>query len=151
MARMHSRARGKSASKRPPRTKSPVWVEYTPEEVDDIIVKLAKAGESQAMIGTILRDQYGIPSVKLHTGKSVSQHLIEHDLVPVLPEDILNLIRKAWNLRNHMEANPKDLHSKRGLQLTEAKIHRLSKYYRRTKKIDPKWKYDPKKVAQLIR
>ncbi|MCK5587662.1 MAG: 30S ribosomal protein S15, partial [Candidatus Lokiarchaeota archaeon] len=53
MARMHSKARGKSASKRPPRTKSPVWVGYTPEEVDDIIVKLAKAGESQAMIGTI--------------------------------------------------------------------------------------------------
>lgn len=148
---MHSRARGKSASKRPPRAKSPTWVDYTSEEVDDLIVKLAKAGESQAMIGTILRDQYGIPSVKLHTGKSVSLHLKEHEILPDLPEDLLDLIRKAWNLRNHLEANPKDLHSKRGLQLTEAKIHRLSKYYRRTKKIDPQWKYDPKKVAQLIR
>ena len=36
------------------------------------------------------------------------------------PEDLMNLIRRAVNIRDHLEDNPKDLHSKRGLTIIES-------------------------------
>ena len=150
MARMHSRKRGKSASTRPPRAKAPEWFTRSPEEVEDLIVKLAREGVTQSMIGVILRDQYGVPLVKLVTGMTITQILVERDLKPKLPEDLTNMIKRAVNLRRHLEDNKKDLHSKRGLHLTESKIYRLSKYYRNTKVLPKDWKYDWRKAAILI-
>jgi small subunit ribosomal protein S15 len=151
MARLHTYKRGKSGSKRPPRTTAPTWVEYTSEEVENLVIKLRKEGYSAAMIGTILRDQYGIPSVRLITGKRITRILEENGLAPQIPEDLMFLIRKAVNLRRHLEEHPKDLHSKRGLQLIESKIRRLVKYYRRTGKLPPKWRYDPEQAKLLVR
>ena len=150
MARMHSRKRGKSGSTRPPRAKAPDWFTRSPEEVEDLIVKLAREGVTQSMIGIILRDQYGVPLVKLVTGMTITQILVERDLKPKLPEDLTNMIKRAVNLRRHLEENKKDLHSKRGLQLTESKIYRLSKYYRNQKVLPKDWKYDWRKAAILI-
>ena len=42
----------------------PEWVMYSDEEIEDLIVKLHKEGNSSSEIGIILRDQYGVPSVK---------------------------------------------------------------------------------------
>jgi small subunit ribosomal protein S15 len=42
----------------------PGWVDYSTEEIEDIILKLRKEGKSASVIGVILRDQYGIPDVK---------------------------------------------------------------------------------------
>ncbi|WP_297495880.1 30S ribosomal protein S15 [Thermococcus sp.] len=151
MARIHARKRGKSGSKKPPRTAPPTWVEYTAEEVEGLVIKLRKEGYSAAMIGTILRDQYGIPSVKLITGKKITKILEENGLAPQIPEDLMALIRKAVNLRKHLEQHPKDKHSMRGLQLTESKIRRLVKYYRRTGKLPAKWRYDPEQAKLLVR
>lgn len=151
MARIHARRRGKSGSKKPPRTAPPAWVEYTAEEVEGLVVKLRKEGYSAAMIGTILRDQYGIPSVRLVTGKKITKILEENGLAPEIPEDLMALIRKAVNLRKHLEQHPKDKHSMRGLQLTESKIRRLVKYYRRTGKLPAKWRYDPEQAKLLVR
>ncbi len=151
MARMHSRKRGKSGSKKPPRTASPDWVTYSAKEVESLVLKLRKEGHSSAMIGMILRDQYGIPSVKLVTGKKVTKILDENGLLDDIPEDLMALIRKAVNLRKHIELHPKDRHSLRGLQLTESKIRRLVKYYRRTGKLPEKWRYDPEKARLLVR
>ena len=92
MARLHARKRGKSGSKKPPRTAPPTCVEYTAEEVENLVVKLRKDGHSAAMIGTILRDQYGIPSVRLITGKKITKILEENNLAPDLPEDLMFLI-----------------------------------------------------------
>ena len=150
MARMHSRKRGKSGSTRPPRAKAPEWFTRSPEEVEDLIVKLAREGVTQSMIGIILRDQYGVPLVKLVTGMTITQILVERDLKPKLPEDLTNMIKRAVNLRRHLEDNKKDFHSKRGLHLTESKIYRLSKYYRNTKVLPKDWKYDWRKAAILI-
>ena len=150
MARMHSRKRGKSGSTRPPRAKAPEWFTRSPEEVEDLIVKLAREGVTQSMIGIILRDQYGVPLVKLVTGLTITQILVERDLKPKLPEDLTNMIKRAVNLRRHLEDNKKDFHSKRGLHLTESKIYRLSKYYRNQKVLPKDWKYDWRKAAILI-
>ncbi|MBW9223302.1 30S ribosomal protein S15 [Methanothermococcus sp. SCGC AD-155-E23] len=149
MARMHARRRGASGSKKPLRTEPPKWVTMTPEEVENKVVELAKKGYQSAMIGLILRDTYGIPDVKLITGKSISDIMKEHNVYPEVPEDLLNLMKRAVNLRNHLENHPKDLHSKRGLQLIESKIRRLVKYYRRKKVLPENWKYTPE-IAKLL-
>jgi len=146
---MHARRKGKSGSTRPPRKTPPEWVRYTPEEVEALVVKLAKEGHPPSMIGIILRDQYGIPLVKQITGKKITQILREHGLAPEIPEDLQNLIRRAVNLRMHLEEHPKDIHSRRGLQLIESKIHRLVKYYKRVGKLPSDWKYEPEKVRLI--
>ncbi|MEM2135331.1 MAG: 30S ribosomal protein S15 [Candidatus Jordarchaeaceae archaeon] len=151
MARMHSKSKGKSGSTRPPVLKPPEWFDRTPEWVTDKIIELGKAGQPPSMIGLILRDQYGVPLVKAIIGKSITQVLAENGLAPSMPEPLTNLIKKAVTIRKHLEENPKDLHSKRGLQETESKIHRLSKYYKRRKILPPDWRYEPERAATLIR
>ncbi|RLG56390.1 MAG: 30S ribosomal protein S15 [Candidatus Hydrothermarchaeota archaeon] len=151
MARMHSRARGKSGSTRPFRTVPPEWVEYSPEEVEDLVIKLAKKGLSPSMIGIVLRDQYGIPSVKLITKKSITKILEENNLGLKIPEDLMNLIKKAVNINKHMKAHKHDMTAKRGMQLTESKIRRLAKYYIREGKLPKNWKFDIEKAKLLVR
>ncbi len=150
MARMYARRRGKSGSKKPPRTKPPSWCKYKPEEVEKLVVELAKKRYSSAQIGLILRDQYGIPDVKLITKKSISQIMKEHGVYPELPEDLLFLMKKAVRLREHLERHRKDLHSRRGLELLECKIRRLVKYYRREGVLPEGWEYDPAKAKLIV-
>ncbi|NIO23039.1 MAG: 30S ribosomal protein S15 [Candidatus Aenigmarchaeota archaeon] len=150
MARMHSRKKGKSSSKKPIK-KEAKWVEYKPKEVEDLVIKYAKQGFQSANIGIVLRDQYGIPSVKLVTKKTVSQILKDNDLYSKLPEDLFNLLKRAVELRVHMEKNKKDYQSYRGLELTESKIRRLAKYYIRKGSLPKGWKYDPEQAKLLIR
>ncbi|KAJ6675088.1 RIBOSOMAL PROTEIN S15P/S13E [Salix viminalis] len=56
-------------------------------------------------------------------------------LVPEIPEDLYHLIKKAVVIRKHLEKN-KD--SKFRLILVESRIHRLARYYKKTKKLAPK-------------
>jgi len=56
------------------------------------------------MIGTILRDQYGVPDVKTIVGKSITQIMKENNLYPQYPEELLNLFRKAVNLYDHLRS-----------------------------------------------
>jgi len=142
-----SKEKGKSQSTRPVREGPPAWVKYRPEEVENLVVELGRKGYPPSMIGIILRDQYGIPLVKQITGKKITQILREKGLAPEIPEDLANLIKRAIKIRRHLEEHPKDYHSKRGLQLIEAKIHRLSKYYKRRGVLPPDWKYEPGKIS----
>uniref|UniRef100_A0A7J3ZK38 Small ribosomal subunit protein uS15 n=1 Tax=Fervidicoccus fontis TaxID=683846 RepID=A0A7J3ZK38_9CREN len=142
--------KGKSHSTRPVRIGVPKWVKYEPEEVEDLVVELAKRGYPPSMIGIILRDQYGIPLVKPITGKTVTRILEERGLLPPIPEDLFNLIKRAVNLRRHLEEHPKDLHSKHGLIEIESKIRRLVKYYKRTGKLPLDWDYDPEKARLIV-
>ena len=138
---MPKKAKGRSHSIRPVSKRPPVWCRYKPEEVEAFVIKLAKEGHPPSRIGVLLRDQYGIPLAKHILGKSVSQILREQGLAPSLPEDLENLLKKATNLHAHLEKNRKDLHNKRALQITEAKIYRLARYYKRTGVLPPDWKY----------
>ena len=151
MARMHARRKGKSGSRKPPLTTPPSWVDRDKKECEQLVVSLAKAGNSPSDIGRILRDSYGIPSVKLVTGKSITAILRENELAPELPEDFMNLIKKAVNLRKHLERNKKDLHNRRGLELIEAKIKRLQRYYKKEGILPKDWYYDPEKAALLVK
>jgi small subunit ribosomal protein S15 len=153
MARMHTRRKGQSGSKRPSTMRVPEWLdkEKNAKWVEEKVIELAKAGNSPSMIGMILRDQYGVPLVKVVTGKSVITILRENDLTRRVPEDLRNMITKAASIRKHLEENKKDHVSKRGLMLAENKIHRLSKYYRKKKVLPADWKYSPDQAAVLLR
>jgi small subunit ribosomal protein S15 len=141
---MPKQEKGKSHSTRPVSRRPPSWCRYQPEEVEAFVIKLAKDGHSLSKIGTILRDQYAIPLVKPITGKSISDILESAGLASSMPEDLANLIKKAQSLTVHMEKNKKDLHNKRALQVIEARIYKLSRYYKRRGVLPPKWKYEAK-------
>nr|MCK4930011.1 30S ribosomal protein S15 [Nanoarchaeota archaeon] len=150
MARMHSRARGKSRSTKPSKKVVPSWLKYKPKEVELLIIKYAKEGKNPSQIGIFLRDEYGIPDVKLVTKKSITKILKEKNLLKEIPEDLMALIRKAVLIRKHLGENKKDMPAKRGLQLTESKIKRLTKYYKRTARLPMTWRYDPERIKLVV-
>jgi len=141
---MPKQEKGKSHSIRPVSRRPPSWCKYQPEEVEAFIIKLAKEGHSMSSIGTILRDQYAIPLVKPITGKSISDTLKSSGLAPTMPEDLANLMKKAQGLAVHMDKNKKDLHNKRNMQIIEARIHKLGRYYKREGVIPKNFKYEAK-------
>jgi small subunit ribosomal protein S15 len=147
MARMHSRKKGQSGSTKPVIKINPTWVSYKGKEVELLIGKLAKEGKKPSQIGMYLRDVYGIPDVKTLTKKTITEIMEEKNLTLEMPEDLLALIRKAALLQKHLEENHKDTTAKRGIQLTESKIFRLSKYYKISGKLPATWKYDRKKIS----
>jgi len=146
MARMHSRAKGKSGSTKPVEKKLPEWVSIDKKELELLITKLAKEGKSSAEIGLILRDSYGIPQADLILGKGIYSFMREHDLNKNLPEDLLALMTKVFALRKHFDANRQDKTSKRGIQLTDSKINRLVKYYKKAGVIETNFKYKPSEL-----
>lgn len=145
---MPKKEKGRSHSIRPVSRRPPSWCRYQSEEVEAFVVKLAKEGHSLSRIGTLLRDQYAIPLVKPITGKSISDILEDAGMAPSMPEDLSNLVNKARGLAVHMDKNHKDLHNKRAMQVIEARIHKLSRYYKRTGVLPKKWKY-VSKVASI--
>ena len=144
---MPKKEKGKSHSTRPITHRSPSWCRYTSEEVEALVVKLAREGNSPSKIGVILRDQYGIPLVKPIVGKSITEILKDNNLAPAIPEDLGMLLRKASRLHAHLERNRGDKHNKRALQIVESKIHKLSKYYKRKGLLPKDWKYTPTVLA----
>jgi small subunit ribosomal protein S15 len=145
---MPKKEKGRSHSTRPVSRRPPSWCRYQPEEVEAFVIKLAKDGHSLSQIGTILRDQYAIPLVKPITGKSISGILEAAGMAPSMPEDLANLIKKAHGLAVHMDKNAKDLHNKRAMQVIEARIHKLSRYYKQKGVLPQNWKYKAK-VASI--
>ena len=150
MARMHSRDKGKSKSVKPSSKVTPSWVRHKAGEVELLVTKLAKEGKTPSQIGLFLKDNYGIPSVKHIDNKTVTQILKEKNLLKEVPEDLMALIKKSVMLKKHLEHNHHDQSAVRGLTLTESKIKRLVKYYKRTKKLSMDWKYDPERIKLFI-
>ena len=144
---MPKKTKGRSHETRPVTKRPPAWCRYTAEEVEALVIRLAKEGHPPSKIGIILRDQHGIPLTKPITGKSISQILKERELVPSLPEDLETLMRKATRLHVHLDKNKADLTNKRALQIIEAKIYKLARYYKRQGVLPPEWKYEAKAVS----
>ena len=150
MSRMYSRKKGRSGSRKPIIRKAG-WVKLKPNEIEEIIAKLAKQGHSSASIGIILRDQYGIPSTRLMTKNRISSVMKKNDSYPEVPEDLFDLIKRAVNLNKHLDKNKKDYISKRGLELTESKIRRISKYYKSKNQLPKDWKWDADKAKLMVK
>ncbi|MEK6951973.1 MAG: 30S ribosomal protein S15 [Nanoarchaeota archaeon] len=150
MAKMHSRKKGKSGSNKPSVKIKKSWNIHSAKEAEQLVIKLAKSGNSASNIGLILRDSYGISNVQLITNKKITQIIEENKLNKKLPDDLIALIIKDIKLMKHVETNKKDMTVRRGLILTGSKINRLAKYYKRKNKLPLDWTYDRSKAKLLI-
>jgi small subunit ribosomal protein S15 len=146
---MHSPGKGQSGSKKPLK-KVPSWAPYKESEVEKLVIKYAKAGKTASEIGLVLRDAYGINSVKALTGKSITALLEENKLSKKLPEDMMSLIKKLIDIKAHLEKNKHDETAGRGLILTVSKLNRLIKYYRKTQRIAADWKLDQDRLKMYL-
>jgi len=148
MGRLHSHNHGKSHSTRPVNLQKPSWVTQSPKEIEELIIKYGKEGLSSSLIGIKLRDQHAIPLVKPIIKKGITEVLEENDLKQEHPEDLNNILNKAIGLQKHLKSNKLDNRNTRALELIEAKVHRLSVYYKKIGRIPKNWKYKSV-VAQL--
>lgn len=141
MARIYAKRKGSSGSKKPQVKENPAWVPLKKGEIESLIVKLAGTGLTSAQIGLRLRDNFGVPNVRLATGKTVLQIMKEKGVRFDVPEDVAALMKRAALLQAHLKANPADLANKRALELVVSKIRRLAKYYKREGVMPPTWEY----------
>ncbi len=145
---MHTHRHGKSHSIRPHVLTKPEWVKQSADEIEKTVVKYSKDGMTPSQIGIKLRDQHAIPLVKVVADKTMGRILEENGLRPDMPEDLENMVRKAIGLQKHLKENHGDRRNIRSLELIEAKVHRLSVYYKKIGRIPRTWKYKSV-VAQL--
>lgn len=151
MARMYKSRKGKSGSSKPYVTEAPEWSNTNADEVTKLVVELGKAGNSTAQIGTVLRDQHSVPDVRLVTGKRIGTILAENEIGGTYPEDMMNLMRQAVRIIEHLgSGNHKDIHNKRSLELTEAKIRKLAKYYISEGKLPSDWRYKRDELRLMV-
>ena len=148
MGRLHTHRHGKSHTIRPSTLRVPSWITLSHKEIEELVVKYSKDGLTPSQIGLKLRDQHSIPLIKPITKKSIGEILKENNLQAEMPEDLDNIVRKAVGLQKHLKTNKGDNRNVRSLELIEAKVHRLSVYYKRTDRIPKNWKYKSV-VAQL--
>ena len=153
MARLHTRKKGKSGSKRPKTIASVATkhLEIQKDEIEGTILKMAKEGVPQAKIGLIIRDKYNVPNARSVLGVKLNEFLIKNNALPEYPDDLINLIKRAVHVRNHIKLSKKDVQNKVKLSHIESKIQRLVKYYTRTGRIPADWRYNPEKAALLVK
>uniref|UniRef100_A0A0G4HUA6 Small ribosomal subunit protein uS15 N-terminal domain-containing protein n=1 Tax=Chromera velia CCMP2878 TaxID=1169474 RepID=A0A0G4HUA6_9ALVE len=142
--------KGIASSALPYRRKPPSWLKMKPEEINEHIKRLAKKGLTPSQIGVQLRDSHGIPQVRFVTGNKILRILRINGMAPELPEDLYYLIKKAVSIRKHLERNRSDKDAKFRLILIESRIHRLARYYKKTKKLPSVWKYVSQTASALV-
>ncbi|MEM1688532.1 MAG: 30S ribosomal protein S15 [Candidatus Anstonellales archaeon] len=150
MARLHSKKHGHSRSKFPKRWEVPEWQVMSKDEVEEVVIKLAKQRFPPSMIGMILRDRYGVPSIRAVFKKRLTKVLKEHGLYK-LPEDLLSLLKKAVKMHQHLQNHKSDIHNQTKYKHVLSKIHRLVKYYKREGVLPADWKYSPELAVLLVK
>eukprot|EP01013_Petalomonas_cantuscygni_P022126 TRINITY_DN4220_c0_g2_i1.p3 TRINITY_DN4220_c0_g2~~TRINITY_DN4220_c0_g2_i1.p3 ORF type:complete len:152 (-),score=38.91 TRINITY_DN4220_c0_g2_i1:954-1409(-) len=150
MGRMHSKGKGISKRALPYRRTVPSWCKTSTREVVDQICRYAKKGLPPSKIGMHLRDSQGIAQVKNVTGRKVLRILKHEGLAPTIPEDLYHLIKKAVSTQKHLSTSRRDYDAKYHLVLIESRIHRLARYYRRTRMLPPTWRYDSSTAQALV-
>eukprot|EP00540_Astrosyne_radiata_P019402 CAMPEP_0116848104 /NCGR_PEP_ID=MMETSP0418-20121206/14806_1 /TAXON_ID=1158023 /ORGANISM="Astrosyne radiata, Strain 13vi08-1A" /LENGTH=151 /DNA_ID=CAMNT_0004479627 /DNA_START=35 /DNA_END=490 /DNA_ORIENTATION=- len=150
MGRMHGPGKGMAARALPFKRTPPSWFNKKASDIEDKVCKFARRGLRPSQIGVVLRDSQGVNLVKAVTGAKIVRILKKHGLSPDLPEDLYHLIKKAVSVRKHLEENRKDKDSKFRLILIESRIHRLARYYKRTRQLPPNWKYESATASTLV-
>ena len=99
---MYKSRKGKSGSTKPYVSEAPEWSNTDTAAVTQLVIDLGKEGHSTAMIGTILRDQHAVPNARLVLGKRIGAVLAENNIGGTYPEDMMNLMRQAVAIINHL-------------------------------------------------
>jgi small subunit ribosomal protein S13e len=147
---MHSHGKGISSSALPYKRAPPSWCKISSQDVCDRIVQMAKKGMYPSQIGVILRDSCGVPQVSSITGAKILRVLKKNGIAPEIPEDLYHLMKKAVSVRKHLEKFRKDKDAKFRLILIESRIHRLARYYKRTRKIPANWRYNYAMASSIV-
>ena len=150
MARMYAHKRGKSGSTKVHGEELPEWSNTDKDAIEELIVSLNKEGHSNAEIGTILRDQHAVPDLRRVIGMRIGAFLSGKGFDSTYPEDMMNLMRKAVSIIDHLSNNRKDNHNRRALELTESKIRRLARYYQSHDRLASDWKYKRDQVRLMV-
>ena len=150
MGRMYSNGKGIARRCLPFRRTPPSWVQISSNALVEQIVKLARKGATPSQIGVTLRDSQGIAQVSSVTGSKILRILKKNGLAPAIPEDLYMLVKKAVAVRKHLSINRKDKDSKFRLILIESRIHRLARYYKRTRQLAPNFRYESATAATLV-
>merc|ERR1712021_302170 len=122
----------------------------SPSEVVEQMGKLAKKGLTPSQIGVILRDSHGIAQVSHVTGSKILRMLKKSGYAPEIPEDLYCLIKKAVQVRKHLDKFRQDKDAKFRLILIESRIHRLARYYKEVKAVAPNFKYEAATASTLV-
>jgi len=112
-------------TKKTDKLEKPVWLKYREDEVKEIILKLADKGLTAEKIGLVLRDQYGIPSVKLYNIK-IGQVLKEKD--KFTEPSLINLQKRVDRVEEHYKKNKQDKKADISLIITKAKLKKVKDY-----------------------
>lgn len=150
MGRIYGQGKGISSSATPYKRTAPSWLKRDAKDVSDDVCKMARKGIKPSAIGVRLRDSFGISQVKAVTGNKILRILKKNGLAPEIPEDLWFLIKKAVQMRKHLERNRQDRDSKFRLIMVESKIHRLARYYKKSKQLPPTWKYESSNAAAMV-
>ncbi|MDD5022884.1 MAG: 30S ribosomal protein S15 [Candidatus ainarchaeum sp.] len=151
MAKIHSKKRGKSKSRKL-RVIKKTESKYSDKEIIEKIHELSKKGMRASEIGMFMRDNYGVGDIRAFLGgKRLVTFLKKENISQTYPQDILDLIKKAVTVRTHMKKNKTDKHNKVKLAHIESKIGRLIKYYKKEKVLPKDWKYDPETAHLLLK
>jgi|EP00657_Telonema_sp_P-1_P009971 small subunit ribosomal protein S13e len=150
MGRMYGKGKGVAGSSLPYKRTPPAWLKVGTRDIVKTIVTLARKGMNPSMIGMHLRDSMGIPQVKQITGRKIVRILKQHKLAPELPEDLYCLTKRAVSMRKHLERSRKDMDTKYRLILVESRIHRLVRYYKRTKSVPANFRYESATASTLV-
>lgn len=81
------------------------WIKLKPAELESIVIKLAKEGNTPAKIGLILRDKHGIPKAKL-LGKKITKILKDNKINYIIEKDAID--KKIEKIKKHIEKNKHD-------------------------------------------
>lgn len=100
------------------------WVKLKPEEIDKIVVDLARKGVPPERIGLVLRDQHGIPKAKL-LGKKIGHILKAHKISA--NSEHTNLTNKVENLKKHFGKHKHDYTAQRRIIQHSANIRKIEK------------------------
>ena len=84
------------------------------------------------------------------TGSKILRILKIAGIAPELPEDLYHMIKKAVNIRKHLEKSRKDTDSKFRLILMESRIHRLARYYKSKRVLPASWRYESSTASTLV-
>jgi small subunit ribosomal protein S15 len=121
------------------------------KQLEEAITAYAKQGMKGALIGQRMKDKHGVGYLKPVLGRRLTVFLVEKGFKSELPSDMLDLMKKAVNMRKHLSANHRDVHGTTRLHRVESKIWRLGKYYRNSGRLPSDWKYDPEQAALIIK
>jgi len=102
----------------------PAWVKMKSSDVEDLIIELAKKGNSPAKIGLLLRDLYGVPKTKIFgvkIKKLLKKKGIEYE------DEKKAIKKKILKLKTHLENNKHDHAANRALTKQLWVMHGIDK------------------------